>query len=185
MYLALVIRIFLGLVFLLSALGKLRQYTLFERAVLDYKILPTLTARAYARSLPWTELVVGLLFLLNFALHLAVFIAFILLVSFILAIVINLRANRFPKCHCYGFLGNNQIGWGTVIRNLILLLLTGILSYLAPNTLSWSQWLSSWQDDLLMLSSVDSFLLTSFVLGFAIISLVLVERILSLGREYL
>jgi hypothetical protein len=185
MFLVLLIRIFLGIVFLLSGLGKLRQFTAFKKAVVDYRILPIRLARIYALCLPWIELAVGLLFLLNLALHLALFITFFLLIGFVVALVVNLRANRLLKCHCYGLLGHNQISWGTVIRNLILLTLTSILVYLAPNILTWSQWLNNWQHDLLLLSSVDSLLLTCFILAFGFVALVLIEQVLSLGKEYL
>lgn len=180
-----VIRMFLGAIFLSSALSKLYRRDQFEKAVLDYAILPMPMARVYTFLLPWIELAVGLLFLMGFALHLAAFMALFLLVSFILALIVNLKRNRSIKCHCSGLLGNNDISWGTVIRNMVLLTLTGILIATAPDSLSWSQWLNNWQSDILLLSSANLLLLASFLLVFGFVVLVLIDRVLSLNKEYL
>lgn len=49
-------RLFLAMVFLSSALGKLRDVHGFTSIMLDYRILPQHWARRFAGTLPWVEL---------------------------------------------------------------------------------------------------------------------------------
>jgi uncharacterized membrane protein YphA (DoxX/SURF4 family) len=185
MFLAFIIRVFLGLVFLSSALGKLRKHHQFVEAIQDYRLLPESLARIYALWLPWVELLVGLMFLSGLGLRFATIVAFLLLVSFFIAIVPNLRADRTPrKCNCYGIFGDTDISWGIVARNIVLVILTIMLFGISRNNLSWGSWLNDWQSDYLLLLSIDSLVLISLLLIFGFIALILIERALSLGRRW-
>jgi len=77
-----VVRVALGLIFLLSATAKLRDPTRFVRAVLDYALLRGSLARLYGRMLPFVELGTALLLLSGFFLPIAAALAMLMLTSF-------------------------------------------------------------------------------------------------------
>jgi len=170
------IRCFLGLVLLTSAMGKLANRTQFDKAVLDYGILPHRVARVYSAFLPWVELTLSLALFAGIALRLVGFAISVLLLSFIIAIVINLRRGRVLGCHCYGILSAHTIGWGIVVRNAILLVLAISLLMVASNALSLIDWRNSWEHDRLLLSSIDSWIPLSLLLAFGFVTLRLIEE---------
>src|SRR5260370_7401688 len=125
-------RLYLGLLLLLSAGHKLRRPSAFIEGVVDYRILPEGSARMRGATLPWVELAIAVALLTGFALTVASLAAASLLCVFVLAVVINLRRGRMITCNCYGVAGTAVIGWGTVGRNAVLLLValaTATLAY--------------------------------------------------------
>src|SRR5260370_17383027 len=115
-------RLYLGLLLPLSAGRKLRRPSAFVEGVVDYRILPEGSARILGATLPWVELAIAVALLTGFALTVAGLAAASLLCVFVLAVVINLRRGRIITCNCYGVAGTAVIGWGTVGRNAVLLL---------------------------------------------------------------
>ena len=66
----LVLRIALGVVFVYAAWVKLdTPWQLFAGAIADYKLLPAWAVNPLARSLPWAELLIGLLLMAGFAIQ--------------------------------------------------------------------------------------------------------------------
>ncbi|MGI8915237.1 MAG: MauE/DoxX family redox-associated membrane protein [Chloroflexota bacterium] len=117
----LVLRLTLGLVFLVSALTKLRDPSAFVRGVLDYQVLPRPLARVYGWLLPLIELSTALLLLSGFFLAVGAGLTVLMVVSFTVAIVINAARGRAPACHCFGESQVSRVGWHTLVRDLLLL----------------------------------------------------------------
>ena len=118
----LVLRLTLGLIFLVSAITKLRDPAAFVRGVLEYRVLPRPLARVYGWLLPFVELGAGLLLLSGFIQAVAAGLAVLMLVSFAIAVSINAVRGRPAPCHCFGQASESRIGWHTVVRDLALLL---------------------------------------------------------------
>ncbi len=118
----LVLRLVLGLIFLFSALAKLRAPAAFVQGVLDYHVLPAPLARIYGRLLPFVELGTALLFLSGFFLAVGAGLVVLMLVSFAIAIAINAQRGRAVACHCFGEDSASSVGWHTLVRDLVLLL---------------------------------------------------------------
>ena len=115
-----VVRLALGLVFLLSVAGKLRNPRAFARGVAEYHIIPGLIV------IPVTILIIGLEGWLSLA-HLAAWettIAFPIglttFVSFALAVGINLVRGRALPCHCFGGSDDEAISNRTLVRLFLL-----------------------------------------------------------------
>lgn len=53
--------------------------------------------------------------------------ALVLLLSFTGAIAVNLVRGNRPQCHCFGRLFAGQVGWSTVVRNIVLAAPAGFL----------------------------------------------------------
>lgn len=157
--LALVARLILGGFLLPSALGKLRDRSGFVQGTIDYQILPEPIARRFALVLPWVELVLALALLAGVALPLTGAATALLLLSFIVAVTINLQRGRAIACHCHGITGTKTISWGTIARNVLLLLLT---LPLIDGALDLSRLAPRWRTDLMLLITPAPLLLLAF-----------------------
>lgn len=111
----------LGVTFLISGVSKLRDPGAFLLGVLDYRVLPPRLARLYGRILPFAELVCGLALVAGLWSLIASIFAAALLVSFLLAVTINLARGRRLDCHCFGSRQSEPLGWTTVVRLCVLL----------------------------------------------------------------
>jgi hypothetical protein len=118
-----VLRITLGLIFLVSSLAKLRALQRFIEGVVDYHVLPSSLAQLYGRLLPLVELAVGILLTAGVALPVASVVAILLLTSFGVAMGINIVRGRRIDCHCFGVAAAAPIGWPAVARDAVLLAL--------------------------------------------------------------
>jgi hypothetical protein len=111
----------LALVFGVSAIPKLRHPRGFLLVVLIYRVLPPRPGRLYARLLPPLELLIALLLLSGTAVRLAATVAAALLLSFIVAVAVNMRRGRDLDCHCFGHATGRRIGWTLLLQDGALL----------------------------------------------------------------
>jgi len=128
--LALVLRLALAAVFLFAAYSKLRQpWLLFAMAIDAYGLLPQWAVLTLARTLPWCEMVVGLLLLTGFWLRqTAVMASGLLLVFFGVMLRSYVRGLQID-CACFGL--GEAISWKTLLRDGALVLSSVALSVLA------------------------------------------------------
>ena len=70
---------------------------------------------------PWFELVVGALLVVQVARSFMAFVAIGLLTVFTVMIAVNLRQGRRPPCACFGAWSAKPIGGGHIARNLALI----------------------------------------------------------------
>jgi len=92
----------LAVIFLAAAVPKLRHPKGFVLAVLEYRVLPPRLSVFYARLVPPLEFLLALLLLCGTAIRSAAVVISLLLLSFIVAIGINLARGRNPDCYCFG-----------------------------------------------------------------------------------
>lgn len=170
------IRVFLGLIFITSGGGKLLNRKKFTQAVQRYDILSPFLSRVYAGLLPWAEIIVGIGLLLGIAPILVAVLGSVLLISFIIAIVVNLRRGRTLECHCYGILSTNAIGWGTVARNLLLLTLTLSLAVGSLSHVVSVSWIDIWGRDFLFLTAADNWIPVVLLVCFGLVVLRLLDQ---------
>jgi len=131
----------LGIIFLASAVPKLRHPKGFILAALEYRVLPPRLSWFYARLVPPLEFLLALLLLTGTALRSAAIVISVLLLSFIVAVGINLARGRDLDCHCFGKATRRPIGWRLLLQDGALLVaaitLTAITSeWVAPEP--WS-----------------------------------------------
>ena len=111
----------LGLVFMASAVPKLRHPRGFVLAVLEYRVLPPRLSRLYARLVPPLEFLVALRLLTGTAVRSAAAVMSALLLSFIVAMGINMARGRDLDCHCFGKATTRPIGWRALLQDVVLL----------------------------------------------------------------
>jgi uncharacterized membrane protein YphA (DoxX/SURF4 family) len=170
-----VIRICVSLFFLSSALGKIRNIQTFIQGVINYQILPKRIATIFGWTLPWIEMAVGLALVFGVALPVAGFVGSVLIISFIIAVVINLTRGRLIQCNCFGFAGTRTISWGTVARNVLLLGLTVAVTTLSFILSSTGHRPNFLEIDISLLSSADSVIPLLLLLGFCVVAISLTE----------
>jgi uncharacterized membrane protein YphA (DoxX/SURF4 family) len=154
-----VARLCLSFFFLPSAIKKLTNQHPFIQGILDYQVLPARTALVLGFVLPWIELAVGLGLVLGGAVAYVGTAAGLLLLCFTMAIIINLHRGRQIACYCYSLAGTTTISWGTVVRNLLLLLLSVVVVAFAPPVARFDLWFEFWQNNLRVITSVNITLL--------------------------
>lgn len=122
---ALLLRIALGAVFIYAAYTKLFQFTegrlhllpwqLFAMAIDSYQLLPSWAVELLAKTLPWFELLIGVLLLVGQWKRFATTTTSLLLVVFLTLIVRAYLKGQEISCGCFGT--NEAISWKTLLRD--------------------------------------------------------------------
>jgi peroxiredoxin/uncharacterized membrane protein YphA (DoxX/SURF4 family) len=134
-------RFLLAVIFVVAGLAKLADRAGSQKALQDFG-LPAALAQPLGLLLPLAELAVAVALLLPVTGWWGALGALALLLLFVVGIAANLARGRTPDCHCFGQLHSAPAGWSTLIRNLILAALAGLVvglgpQYPAPNVLGW------------------------------------------------
>ena len=117
---ALALRIALGAVFVYAAWTKLRQpWELFAMSIDAYKVLPYGAVLAVARTLPWAELLIGLLLMAGRWLRVSAAAASLLLLVFFGLMVRAYAKGMQIDCGCFGL--GDAISARTLARDGALL----------------------------------------------------------------
>jgi putative oxidoreductase len=95
-------RLVLGLVFIAAALPKLADPPGFAKSIWAYELFPAWSLNPLALGLPWLELFCGLSLCLGLWLRAAALWIGALLLSFCLALAINLARHHPVDCGCFG-----------------------------------------------------------------------------------
>lgn len=133
-YSRLLLRIALGCVFVFSAWLKLRDpWQLFAMAVDAYRLLPQWAVIVVARTLPWAELLLGLLLISGVWLRVSASAASLLLLGFLTMMVRSYLKGMKIDCGCFG--SGDPISLLTLARDSGLLagaLALTVLAWRAP-----------------------------------------------------
>jgi len=117
----LVSQLAIGVVFLLSASGKLWHPVGFARGVADYRILPESLAFVVGLLLIPVELFLAVSHLSGWLLAFAVPLGLAMLACFAIAVAVNLKRDRVLPCHCFGGAGGETVSGRTLARLLLLI----------------------------------------------------------------
>jgi uncharacterized membrane protein YphA (DoxX/SURF4 family) len=113
---ALVLRIGLGAIFVYSAWSKLKDpWALFAMAVDSYQALPLWGVELVARTLPWVELLIGVLLIVGRWMRVATVACSLLLLLFF-GLMVRAHAKGMEiNCGCFG--PGEAISWRTLLRD--------------------------------------------------------------------
>jgi methylamine dehydrogenase accessory protein MauD len=123
----LLVRLALAAIFAVAAFGKLADLDA-SRETLEHFGIPARLARPVGLLLPLTELAIAASLLFVGAVRWGGLAAVFLLVVFCVVIVRALVRGDAPDCNCFGSLGSAPVGRGTLVRNGVLLALTGFVT---------------------------------------------------------
>jgi uncharacterized membrane protein YphA (DoxX/SURF4 family) len=115
-------RLVLGAVFVYAAYTKLRNpWMLFAMSIDSYRMLPEFLVTGLARSLPWVELLLGLLLMTGWGLRWVGTGATLLLVGFFSAMLRAQVHGLGIDCGCFGI--GEKLGPETLVRDALLVAL--------------------------------------------------------------
>jgi len=120
-YLLLAYRIFLGAFFIFSSIDKINDPESFAVSIENYRLFPVFIVNVIAITLPWIELVTGLLILMGIRVKENSFIINILLVTFNLLLIIALLRGLDIDCGCFGSAYSQKVGFLKISENFLLL----------------------------------------------------------------
>ncbi|HEX8172271.1 MAG TPA: MauE/DoxX family redox-associated membrane protein [Thermoanaerobaculia bacterium] len=95
------VQLALGAIFVAAALPKIADPPAFAHMIYNYRILPGALINLSALAMPWVELLSGLALILGVWKRGARWIITILLVTFMIAISINLARGNAIDCGCF------------------------------------------------------------------------------------
>jgi uncharacterized membrane protein YphA (DoxX/SURF4 family) len=126
----LILRLALGAVFIYAAWTKLRQpWLVFAMSIDSYQLLPEWAVLALARTLPWLELLIGVLLAAGFKLRYTAAAASALLVFFFALMLRSYFKGQGIDCGCFGL--GEAISPKTLVRDGSLLAAAVLLTVAA------------------------------------------------------
>jgi hypothetical protein len=138
-----VLQLAVGLVLLISGLGKVRHSKEFALGVADYELLPFGLSYAIGIILIPLELGLALCHLTGVFLSIAVVVGFILFAVFAMAVSVNLKRGVRVPCYCFGNHNEQTISGRTLARLALLLAGEAVLltraGFQTTNHLLWKQ----------------------------------------------
>ena len=113
------IRITISYIFIYAGAIKISDTEAFAISISNYRLLPVSTSNFFAITLPWLELITGILLLFGIAVKENSTIIFAMLSIFTIAIIISLFRGLSIDCGCFG--KGTQIGLMKLGENLLMI----------------------------------------------------------------
>lgn len=123
-WIQIIIRFFLGFIFIYAAIGKISAPHEFAVAISNYQLFPDFSINFLAVFVPWLEIVCGfgLLFGVYVKENSVIYLSLITL--FTLAIIISLLRGLDIDCGCFGYEDSSKVGIVKIGENIVLILLS-------------------------------------------------------------
>lgn len=123
---ALVARLVLSGIFLYACADKMRHPAAFAEAVFNYQILPSQLVNLAALTIPWLELLLGLLLLTGIWLPGALLGSSLLLTAFLAALAFNTARGLNISCGCFSTEETvaSALSWWIVLRDIFFWMLS-------------------------------------------------------------
>ncbi len=119
-YLLLSIRLVIAFIFIYAGVEKISDPESFALSISNYRLMPTITINFLAITLPWIELVSGILLLFGISVKENSTIIFSMLLIFTIGIIISLFRGLSIDCGCFG--KGTQIGLFKLGENLLMII---------------------------------------------------------------
>jgi thiol-disulfide isomerase/thioredoxin/uncharacterized membrane protein YphA (DoxX/SURF4 family) len=134
-----VARALLAVVFTVAAVAKLMDLPRSRRTMVAFGVKPA-WSRSAGTALPFAELAVAVLLVLEPTAQIGAILAFALLLVFIGGVANALAHDRTPDCNCFGTISAEPIGWRTLARNGALAVIALVPAVNGPGAglLAWT-----------------------------------------------
>lgn len=141
-YLLFSLRLVLGTILVVAAIGKLPQQAELVDLVKSLAILPQPWAHYYAVALPWAELVVGVVLILGLFSRLAAGVSILMTASFIVANVKTIVTSTYnPTCGCFGQIVETP-SWVALTIDSVMIVMALMILFHSGEFLSIDSWLA-------------------------------------------
>jgi len=122
-WIQIVIRFFLGFIFIYAAIGKISAPHEFAVAISDYQLFPDFSINFLAVFVPWLEMVCGFGLLFGVYIKENSMIYLSLMTMFTIAIIISLLRGLDIECGCFGSEDSSKVGIVKIGENIVLIFL--------------------------------------------------------------
>ena len=112
--------VYMGLFFVLFSFFKIIHLNKFADSFKKYDILSKVI-NPYALLYPFVEIILGILFLLNWNIKILSLITIIILTSTLVGILIKLKSGNIIECACLGVVFKIPLSYVTVFENLLMI----------------------------------------------------------------
>jgi len=130
-HIIIIIRVFLGVLFIYASIHKILHPAAFAEAVSNYQILPGYLVNIFAVILPWLEIMVGICLVTGIFLFGATTLGFLMLLTFFGALAFNLVRGLNIDCGCFsqttGSVVDHATMWWYSTRDGLLTILSAYL----------------------------------------------------------
>jgi len=121
-YVSVLLRVFLGGIFVYASVDKIMNPVLFARAVMNYEMLPYWAVNFFALILPWFEFIAGIMLILGFLTRASSSLILATLIMFGIAITTALVRGLEIDCGCFSVYEQGKVmDWTYVARDLVLI----------------------------------------------------------------
>lgn len=117
-YFLLLGRIFIATVFIYAGAEKISDPAGFSQSIYNYRLIPNEIVNLLAISLPWIELISGILLFFGISVRENSAIIGTLLLVFIIAVAISMLRGLDIDCGC--FVKGSPVGWKKIGENLLM-----------------------------------------------------------------
>jgi len=122
--LLLVLRLIMGVVFILASIDKILSPSMFALILKEYKIIPDIFIPLVAITLPWVEFFIGVLMIANLFTQSCALVMIGLNLGYLTGIILNLIWGLVHECGCFTIFGFNEpIGGFSIVRDIVFILL--------------------------------------------------------------
>jgi len=122
-YLALLLRVGIGVMFIVAAMSKFVYPAEFAENLASYRIVPYWAVNFIAVIMPWLELICGLFLIIGLMTRSVSAILTVFLFGFSVFVAINVVRGTPINCGCFDSVGQ-AITWKKVFMDLFLMILT-------------------------------------------------------------
>jgi uncharacterized membrane protein YphA (DoxX/SURF4 family) len=116
-YLALALRLYIAGLFVYAGMVKINYTAEFAETIASYRMVPYWGVSPMAITMPWIELIVGIMLVCGIRVRSAIAVAGAFLMMFTVSIAVNLIWKSPIDCGCFHTLGDT-IGWETLVRDI-------------------------------------------------------------------
>lgn len=122
----LILRVALGVIFILASMHKVQHPEQLAITVRTYEIIPASLSNLFALFLAWSELIAGIFLVLGIFTKEAATAVALLLIMFIAAIITTLVRGLVIDCGCFDEKGD-PVDATLLVRNALLVIIAGMV----------------------------------------------------------
>jgi uncharacterized membrane protein YphA (DoxX/SURF4 family) len=123
-YLLISVQFFLGLIFIIAGAQKIIDPSGFAESIMNYRIFPLFSINYIAITLPWIELISGILLIFGKYVKENALIYSVLMSAFIILVMSAIFRGLDFECGCFGTNDATRVGWIKILENIGLLTLS-------------------------------------------------------------
>ncbi len=132
----LILRIALGLTFVVAGGLKIGHADVFASQIAGFELLPQALVAPLALLLPFVEVLVGAYLIIGLFTRAAAVAAAILLAVFDTAIALAVVRGLHASCGCFGPADQTTTSWGEVARDAAIVVVAVVIAWRAPGALA-------------------------------------------------